>query len=461
MALSTFIFALGILMSPHSVLADGYVYSNTFSSPGILDMLSDTCAHEGFTAGQSLNVSIQTDGTNYASPFTHNANHSTQVSYDCSHPSGDIDIAFQVSSPTAMAVYWPEYAGQTDLWVTWNFSTYQYGVQHIQLVSGVWTEYTAPPTTHCIGTNTNICYFTPLNNSTSTGPTIDFYLQAYINHSDLDGITGIKVTLHNIDQNVLLFGALSPSDKYLFEGEATTSGEFNFSTSTTLGDGNYRLEACLERSYLGGFLENPFANVIMNANDCQSHQFIVGQSTFIGDVSQQGFDILNNLANGTTTATTTAQAGNCYFWLPTTFNIFKCGTFLLVPDGYYLNNSIRSFRDGVLTRIPWGYLNRTYEILSSTTTVALPTYTASVVIGTTGHLSTTSLAFDPGDMLAGGAQLITDTRDPFNGKNARDIFEPIVQLVIALAVVFTIVADITGSHRHHTEPSSNAKQTKT
>ncbi len=51
-------------------------------------------------------------------------------------------------------------------------------------------------------------------------------------------------------------------------------------------------------------------------------------------------------------------------------------------------------------------------------------------------------------MLAGGSVLLDSIDDPIYGKNARDIFTPIIQLVVALAVIFGIIADLTKSHHH-------------
>lgn len=297
------------------------------------------------------------------------------------------------------------------------------------------------PETDCIGSYTQICSFDPQDNSTTTGPTVDFRLEAYINPADISGISGIKITLHNIDQNVLLLGALSPSDIYLFEGEATSSGQFLFSTSTVIADGNYRLEACLDRSYFGGFLINPFANVIEGDEDCQSHQFVVGEGTFIGDVSQNGYDIFHELIS-TTTATSTVSANTCSFWYPSTFNIFKCGTFLLVPDANYLNITLNSFKNGVLTRMPWGYLTRTYNILTSTTTSELPVISVDVPIGMSTTTDIIDIHFDPNEMLAEAGVLLNDTRSA-GGKNIRDILESLVQFSVAMAVLMVIIWDLT------------------
>jgi hypothetical protein len=304
-------------------------------------------------------------------------------------------------------------------------------------------------------TSTHIIDFTPADHATLTGPTINFTMHAYVNPDDIGTYIGVKFTLHNIDQNVLLLSAFSPGDIYLLDGfNATTSGDFYFATTSPLADGNYRLEAQLERSYLGGWIINPFSPI----NQDISHQFIVGSSTFIGNMSQNGFSELQAIFASTTATSTTAVAQNCN---PLgSFDVVKCGAFLFIPGGDYLDTTLKGLKAGVLTRVPWGYLTRTYNIWTASATTSLPSFTASVRTGPGDDLTpdVTTITIDPGDMIAGAGTLLDDTRDPIYNKNAKDVFGPLVQLVLAVSVIFTIIADLTGSHRHHADVGE--RQTK-
>lgn len=325
----------------------------------------------------------------------------------------------------------------------------------------VYTQYSAGPPPDL---STHIIDFAPGNNATTTNP-VTFSLNAYVSPNDLGTFIGVKFTLHNIDQNVLLLSAFSPSDIYLLDGfQATTSGNFNFSTTTIIGEGNYRLEAQIERSYLGGWFVNPFSPI----NEDISHQFIVcGVSdpacagTFIGNLSQNGYNELNSIF-ASSTATTTASAANCNFTSWNTFSLPKCGAYLLVPGGDYLNTTLKGLKDGVLTRVPWGYFTRAVAIFNTTATSSLPTFTATIQIGPGDQsvATTTTLTFDPGDMIAGGGALLDSITDPIHGKTVKDVFEPLVQLSIAISVLFTIIADLTGSHRHHTDTAEGEKKKK-
>lgn len=297
--------------------------------------------------------------------------------------------------------------------------------------------------TESSNTNTRIISLSPANNATVTSP-VNFALHAYINPDDLTTIKGIRITLHNIDQNVLLLGDFSPSDIYLFEGNATTSGDFLFNQTVPLGDGNYRIEACLERTYFFGWVLNPFAPL----SDCQNHQFIVGTSTFIGGISQTMFGQTNDFFEGLTATSSEALASTCNPL--TNFDIRQCSAYLFIPDGAGLKNTMDQARQGILSRVPWGYLSRMVSIFQNSATSSLPAFTATLRTGPGSDMTPdeTSITIDIGDMIAGGGALLDSIEDPIHGKTARDIFEPIVKLGISIIVLFTIAMDLMGSHKH-------------
>ncbi len=304
-------------------------------------------------------------------------------------------------------------------------------------------------------TTTRIIDFTPDDGETVTGPNVNFTLHAYINPADIGAHFSVNLTLHNIDQNVFLLSAFSPSDIVLLDGfSATSSGNFYFSTTTPIADGNYRLNAQIERSYLGGWLVNPLSGI----NDEQNHQFIVGSSTFIGNISQNSFTQLQALFGGKTATSTAASLATCN---PLSgFDISECAAALFIPSGDYVNSTIVNLRAGVLTRVPWGYFTRVYNIFNASSTAALPSYTTSIQVGPGDDMTpdVETLTFSPGDMIAGGGALLDSIEDPIHGKTARDIFVPMVQLFVAISVIYTIIADIIGSHkRAHEQPAQKTK----
>lgn len=301
----------------------------------------------------------------------------------------------------------------------------------------------------CIGTDTHICDFIPHDGTTTpSGVSVDFGLRAYINPADLGSILGVRIFLHNIDQNVLLLDAFSPNDLILFDDNATSSGEFLFGTSTILADGNYRIKACLERTYFDGAIRNPFANLIEGAQDCQSHQFIVGSSTFIGNLSQNIFAENNEFFAGLSATSSAAMAHTCSPF-GGDFDIRTCLLYLFIPDGNALNEVMENARIGIFSRMPWGYFTRVITILQNPTIGELPTFTVNIPTGAgsdTAELH--SFEFDMADTVAGAGTLLDSIRDPIHNVSVRDVFYPFVQLTVALGVLLTILSDVAGSHRH-------------
>lgn len=306
-----------------------------------------------------------------------------------------------------------------------------------------------------VDTTTHIVDFNPQNGEVvsiggaATG-TVPFDIHAYINEDDIGNFLSIKIVLRNIDQNTLASGTCGPLDFGLicssysfdvFRGVATTSGDFYYSSSAVLAKGNYRVEAILDTATtflgvnLGAF---SFLGAI---SDYRNHQFIVGSSTFIGNLSQNIFQETDSFFGSLPATSTAALAAQCNP-ISSNFGIRECLAFLFIPDAQALKNTFEQFRDGILVKVPIGYLTRFFTIMSSSTPVTLPTI--SFTFGT-GPLDGDQWNISPGDMLAEGAALLSSTTDR-DGNNIRDVTEPIVKLVVGLALIFGIVHDLTGSH---------------
>ena len=313
---------------------------------------------------------------------------------------------------------------------------------------GLYTD-SVPPT--FIDTTTHIIDITPEDGSTISGPNITFSISAYISPKDIGTFSGIDISLKNLDQNVFLLPGLSPATiDFLRFFPATTSGAFYFATTSAIADGNYQVTGTLAFTGLDSILH------IFSGNVTKSNQFIIGQGTFIGNITQNTNREINSLFASTTGTTTIGAASNCNPFAGQ-WNVILCGGFLFQPDQKGLTDSINNLESGVLNRAPWGYFQRFYNILTTTSTSSLPAYTVNVIIGP-GN-ATTSLSFDPGDMLAGGGSLLASIHDPLHGMNDQDVFGPLVQLGFAFTVLFIIIKDITGSHKHDSD-IGDSKNTK-
>jgi hypothetical protein len=112
-------------------------------------------------------------------------------------------------------------------------------------------------------------------------------------------------------------------------------------------------------------------------------------------------------------------------------------------------------KDAILTRVPWGYVTRLVNIIANPTEGSLPTFSARFKTSATDTLT---MSFDPGDMLAGAGNLVDSIHDPLDETvTFRGTFENMVKLVISIAVLFTIIMDLTGSHKHMAEGEAKTK----
>lgn len=308
---------------------------------------------------------------------------------------------------------------------------------------------------YVVNTTTRIVDFAPADGAELPPPTVKFSLHAYVNPEDIGTFIGVRFTLQNIDQNVFLLSGLSPATFFLLDGfDATSSGDFYYqSASTTLAEGNYMVSATLERSYVGGWLVNPFSPI----NETRTHQFVIGSSSFIGNIQQKAFSDLQTFFASSTATSTAATSRDCN---PLAFDVKNCMAYLLIPSTKDLQNTILGVKDQILVRIPWGYPTRFYSILTSGVTTTLPSFSVNLHLGSNATTSTSTLTFSPDDMLTGGAALASSITDVTYGKTMREITEPLVQGGIALLVLFIIVGDMLGGSMNHGETAQRTGQQK-
>jgi hypothetical protein len=164
----------------------------------------------------------------------------------------------------------------------------------------------------------------------------------------------------------------------------------------------------------------------------------------LGKITQDSFTETQALFNSFNATSTNELSKSCN--LLNNFDTLYCLAFLFVPSSDQIQNSLNSFKDGVLIHAPWGYANRMFEIWNTASTSSLPSISVSLPTGQNTHEVMTA---DFGNMLVGGMSNINSISSPINHKSARDVLEPMVKLLIAIAVVLTILMDVMGSHKHN------------
>ena len=305
---------------------------------------------------------------------------------------------------------------------------------HYSSVNG-WTTSSPPGLTRIVD-------FTPHDNTVSSS-TVNFSLHVYVDPDDIGSFLGVKVSLYNYDQNVLLPNILSPfTITFLENYKIATSGDYYFATTTFLGDGNYRVEALLDRSVAWGLFNNPFSDI----SDDQSHQFIVNQGSFIGNISQSSFGAIAGYYASSTATSTMSLAHSCGLFSDTA-SVMNCLAFLFVPDSYQLQKTMENFKVNVGTHFPLGYLTDFIVDISSTSTRSIPIINAVIPSVLPGAGSAVVL-----DVAHSLDFILYATSSQFNNISASssatfyDITSYYWNIFIYLALVFYLMTRLLGSN---------------
>jgi len=268
-----------------------------------------------------------------------------------------------------------------------------------------------------------------------SGVGVDYELQYYIDEADFGfwGGYNVNVILHNIDQNVLLLSALSPSDIVLLDEDVSVGGYYTFNADDiVIPDGNYRIQAKLRNGLFD-----------LRTIDELSHQFIVGSSTFVGSISQNTYSVINGIYASSTATSTESLAEACGLFSSSS-SVVNCLGFLFIPDGNLINQSLTDFRDLASTHFPLGYITDFISILSnSSSSVALPTISATIPEGIAGSGASIALSLDSLSWIFNATS--TFTTGDLAGKSLYEIVSPYWEKFIYIALGFYLLNRILGS----------------
>lgn len=349
---------------------------------------------------------------------------------------GDIDIFFGAYNNC------DDYLGETVI--------VQMGdVTHYDLFTGIaggsiWTRYSDDDSTR-IDTVDPAHY----SDIATTSLPYDFEVTGYINASDYDSGTRVLVKVdRNTDQQavgaLLAFDSAFGNKTYL---DVPAAGSFTVGTSSDnlrtdfeLREGLYnaRWEIQSPRFHVFGF------DLFYSTLVASTTRFTVGTTTAIDNIQLAGEDYINDLLAGSGD-----PLGSCQFsWFSSDVDfslggsLIRCMGGLLhwafIPPPGALERTVQQFKDGFLTRAPWGYFTRIVSAISGGAAGTLPTLTAAVPISAYDDIT---IQFDLDDMVDGAADLSEQFQAP-NGNTAREIIEPIIQLIVGLLVLMFIWKDV-------------------
>lgn len=212
------------------------------------------------------------------------------------------------------------------------------------------------------GDTTRIISFLPeAGTTTPSGVPVDFEINVWVSPVDLGTVYGVDLRFQNYDLNHLWndYGTV-----FLDNIDLTDAGYYTYSTSTSLPDGTYMVEARLRRTYFG-LIPNPLSDI----SDYQTHLFAVGTSSFLGFLSTDARSLYEDWASSTTA--TSSPESYCTIWSSDS-DIKGCIAWLMYPDITLIQQTVNDSLDEIGDRFPIGYVNDLYSILSTTSSSSIP-----------------------------------------------------------------------------------------
>ncbi len=241
---------------------------------------------------------------------------------------------------------------------------------------------------------TQIISFSPLDGTTTSSTSVTYTYQVYIAPGDLSFWQGYRMLFYDQAQPV------GQGTYFLDNISASTTGYFTYSTTTVMSVGNHIINACLQKYYLG----NIIGGFDLFGNSCQYHQFVVASSTFLGNLFQGGINSIQSQLN-TISATSSAAILKNYCNPFSNFDIIQCIYALLIPTSAQMQETMNTFYNDFLIRVPWGYgsvmvsrllgygTTATSSLASSNLTIVLPSTGVYATATSTSMLKGKSMTF--------------------------------------------------------------------
>ncbi len=353
-----------------------------------------------------------------------------------------------------------DYAGNpSNAYGTYPFMYQDHSLQNKSIFGAITDNgsYTPPIT----DTHTRIDTVSPYNGqliATSSLPWT-FETTGWVNTNDYKTGTRLRIKVDRLtDQQAVgaLAGLQSASGNYTYL-PITPDGAFDVSTSTIVNTfgvnrvGIYNVHEDIQVPNLGVHWWLFNFNLNYQSYAATSTSYTVGTTTALDKINIAGANFLDKTIGPD--ATTSPLEGCQFSWFSSAVD-FTIGSKLLdciggliqwsfVPQPDAVTASIDQVRTGFLERAPWGYATRFVTIVSNNATTTATTSLPSVTVNIpSGPLDGSTLSFDFQDMFDGGASLLDSIQDPTYHKSVRDIFEPWIQLFIAITVLAIIMNDL-------------------
>lgn len=294
-------------------------------------------------------------------------------------------------------------------------------------------------------TTTRLVTVTPAASSTiATSTTATFGATGYVNSNDF--VSGMFVQIRYASYSSMQSYAGASPDLFYTTLQFPISAAGTFSVSTTspaLTVGLYTMQSDIRttswtNSLLNFFGFGQFAQqgILTATSTVFTAAHLSGYDTFVASTTE---------AMLAYTASSTISLASCSTW--TGFNLGDCLGVLLLPQVQPMQAQLSAFKDGFLTYAPWGYLTRFVVIMSGGATSTLPSFSATLPLGSADDLDT--FTFDMNDMVTGGAALLDSIPARDNATHTiKTVMRPWIDLFIGLFVLLIMVKDLMGMAAH-------------
>jgi hypothetical protein len=244
------------------------------------------------------------------------------------------------------------------------------------------------------------------------------------------------------------YSSFASSNQYAWQGlifdvsfPITSSGAFDFTTtSNRFGlSGGWEIRGQIKRphQFLFGYLPVSFGSWgDITVGDELNTKFIVGTSTYWDGVR----DEINESIDTITSTSSTAALATCAP-LNFSFNISDCLTVLFLGSDSGWQSVADSFDQNIMTKFPFGYLKRLYDIFAGDPTVVqFPHFSYSFGSSSPAVLQGSTIVLNPWTDLT----IIDRIESDIDGSSMWDIFLPYWELLVGLGVLIHIVRRLTG-----------------
>lgn len=373
-------------------------------------------------------------------------------------------VAEITNTPDVVGVNLVAAGGTTDGTYIWVFcttycyngataTTYGYGSITLTRSGGVWTYVSDTgfgPAVTCLAGTSCFTTVTPSNGTTTATSSQSVGFTATIDTSDahVDGKFRFTIRENAFGQLACAFCGLAPGNNnggtvLDITLNNAIAGDYSYSTTTSFSRiGKYYLKVTWTIPRWN-FLGVSFGSKEVVATSTEFN-VVVGANTFENSYSELIDKVNEALASSTASVmdSCTPLSGN--------FNVGTCLIGLIVPPEAAIADSITILR----SQAPWGYVFRFIDILggnatTSTTTLPVIAYT----FGTTSifyQAGIEDISLDPFGTLLEADSIVNAKSDQTEQKTIWEIMNPIIYIIVYMALLFMIIRDLTGTNDYTT-----------